>query len=136
MGYDLRPRNKKLKEIYFGISIWKKMLDETGMGYVLNYGKGIEITTYIYQAGNKGSPVSNDGYVVSAEKAKAMANVARGYIFVHGYINKLYQEMSDKDRDIRMNDKKYYTQPVCEYLLKNLLKFAEFAEKSSGFTIN
>lgn len=136
MGYDLRPINKKIGGIRFGAFVWPDMLRETGMGYVLGYGKGIEPFTYVYNTGNNGSPSSNDGYRVYAAEAIAMAKVARGYVSVHRFINKLYDEMPPEKREKYEGNKIVYGQPECEAFLRKLEEFAEFAEKSSGFTIH
>lgn len=135
MGYDLRPINKKVSEIRFGAFIWPSMLRDTGMGYVLGCGNSIEPFTYIYNKGNKGSPCSNDGYRVYASEAIAMAKVARGYVSVHRYVNKLYEEMAPEKRE-KYEGNPNYVQPHNEVFLKQLEEFADFAEKSGGFTIN
>lgn len=144
MSYDLKPRNKKIEEVRFGAFIWSIMLQETGMGYVLGYGANITPASYVYNTGRKGSPVSNDGYRVSSDEAKAMAKVARGYISVKRFINKQYEEASDEQKNNWKSAlyygekrlvKKLYEQEVSEDLLLKIEKFADFAENSNGFAI-
>lgn len=144
MSYDLRPRNKKVNEIRFGAFIWPMMLQETGMGFVLGYGANIQPASYVYNAGRKGSPVSNDGYRVTSSESKAMAAVCRGYVSVKRFINKQYEDASDEQKNSWKSAlyqgeeglvKKLYEQEVSEDFLAKLEEFAEFAEQSNGFGI-
>ena len=146
MGYDLRAKNKHVAEIRIGMFSWPLMLKDTGMGYVLGYGDNVQPGTYVYNDGNEGTPVSNDGYKVTAFEAKAMAAIARGYISVKRFINKQYEEMDETTRKyyesatFKNNDgtveKLIKEQVTSEDFLLKLEKFAEFAEKSKGFTIH
>jgi len=145
MGYNLTARNKKIADFEIGAFSWPIMLQDTGMGYVLGYGANVEPASYVYQNGNNGSPVSNDGYKVTSFEAKAMAAVAQGYISVKRFINKQYEEMSEEKKEHFKSAKyfgdegivkKLYEQPTSEDFLLKLEKFAEFSEKSGGFTIN
>lgn len=144
MGYDLIARKKtaKITEHSIGMFSWPMFLQETGMGYILEYGKSITISQYVYTpAKNGGSPVSNDGYPVSSFQAKAMAAVARGFIKTSRFINKEWESIPEEEAQ-RMREYKshdgttLYHQAWHEDRLKQLEKFAEFAEQSGGFTIN
>lgn len=136
MSYDLKPRNKNIEELRIGAFTWPIILQDTGMGYILGYGKNITPGSYIYQQGNNGSPVSNDGYKVSSFEAKAMAKIARGYISVKKFINKQYDEMQSNTREQYMNYKDLYEQPISIDFLNIIENFADFAEKSGGFEIH
>lgn len=141
MGYDLRPVNKELKELAYGAFTWPFMLQETGMGYVLGYGEGRTPASYVYQKGNKGAPVSNDGYKVNATEAKAMAMVARGYVSVQRFVNKEWEAIPETERkrsadQVSSNGNSLYRGEVHEDRLKQLEEFADFAEQSKGFTIH
>lgn len=143
MGYDLISKNKKAKiqEMKYGIFSWPMILQETGMGYILGYGLGMRPGSYVYQPrGKGGSPVSNDGFLVSATEAKAMARCARGFISVKRFINKEWEELSPEDLASRVSCRNedgtfLYKQKYHEDVLTKLEKFAEFAEQSGGFRI-
>lgn len=136
MSYDLTPKKKDVEELRIGAFTWPIMLQETGMGYILGYGKNITPGSYVYQQGNYGSPVSNDGYKVTAFEAKAMAKAARGYISVKKFINNQYDEISKEKRNQYESYKDLYIQPTGVDFLNAIEEFADFAEKSGGFTIN
>ena len=139
MGYTLKPINKECESIDFGAFSWPIMLQDTGMGYILGYGQAKNPAQYVYQNGNMGSPVSNDGYKVTATEAKMMARIARGYISVKEFINKEWAELSEEDREREKNfkyeGKLLYMPETGEKFLEQLRKFADFAEKSKGFRI-
>lgn len=82
MGYYLKPRNKKVEPIRIGAFSWPIILQITGAGYIIGYGKGKGPASYVYQTGGIGSPVSNDGYSISAFESKAMARAAWGFASV------------------------------------------------------
>lgn len=140
MGYDLRAKNKEVSEFSLGAFSWPMYLQDTGMGYVLGYGAGLSPGTYVYSTGNNGSPHSNDGYKVSSSEAKIMAKIARGYVSVQRFVNKEWDSLTPEDRKMReeTNAKglRVYRPYMHEDHLKKLEAFAEFAEKSKGFTIN
>ena len=110
------------------------------MGYVLNYGAAKSPGQYVYEGGKKGSPVSNDGFKVTATEAKMMARIARGYIFVKSFVNEEWSRLSEDGRELHRNasyeNRRIYTPEVSEEFLQKILKFADFAEKSKGFRIH
>lgn len=141
MGYTLIAKNKELEELNIGAFSWPLYLQETGMGYVLGYGTSMKPGAYVYQTGNNGSPVTNDGYKVSATEAKAMALMARGYVSVQRYVNKEWTKIPEGDVKHYEESTGYRGMPTYrgkmhEDHLMFLEKFADWAEKSKGFTIN
>jgi hypothetical protein len=141
MGYDLNPKNKQLNSLYIGVFSWPMFLQETGMGYVLSYGTGFKPGSYVYSNNNNGSPVSNDGYKVTSLEAKMMAKVARGYVFVQRYVNEEWEQLSEEmvkdcEQTNNRHSFKMYRGKMDEDHLIFLEKFADWAEKSKGFTIN
>lgn len=141
MGYTLIAKNKELDEINIGAFSWPIFLQETGMGYVLGYGTSMNPGAYVYQNNNNGSPVTNDGYKVSSTEAKAMAMIARGYVSVQRYVNKEWAEIPESDvkqyeESTCYNGQPTYRKKMHEGHLVFLEKFADWAEKSKGFTIN
>jgi len=138
MGYDLIARNNKAEDMYIGSFSWPILLQETGAGYVIGYGKGLQPSSYVYQNNQPGSPVSNDGYKVTANEAKSMAAVVRGYISVKTFVNKEWDEMNEEDRKNRESwneTEKIYTEYTSEKTLDQLNSLAEFLENCSGFRI-
>lgn len=135
MGYELNPNNKELKSLSAGILTWPIFLQETGMGYVLGYGTGFKPGSYVYNKGNNGSPVSNDGYKVTASEAKTMAKVARGYVSVQRFVNKEWEQIPESEWPNYEKDRTIYRGKMHEDHLVWLEKFADWAEKSKGFNI-
>lgn len=142
MGYDLRPRNKKVKGICIGAFSWPIILQVSGAGYVIGYGEGRTPASYVYQPDKRGaSPVSNDGYYISSEEAKMMSVIIRGFLSVCRFVNKEWEAMPE---DQRLHDQNYrtlegkllYKQPYHEDRLKQFEQFADFAEKSKGFYVD
>ncbi len=140
MSYTLKAKDKTTSSIDIDIFTWPVMLQETGMGYVLRYGAAKDPGQYVYAQGNNGSPVSNDGYKVSPFEAKAMAAIARGYIHVNEFINKQWEDLSEEKRShqqaANVEGRSIYIKGSGVEFLNKLKKFADFAEKSKGFTIN
>ena len=142
MGYDFRPRNKKIDGFHFGAFLWPMFLQETGMGYVVGYGAARSPESYVYHPDKRGaSPVSNDGYAISSEEAKMMARIARGFISVNRFINKEWETYPEDERKRLQETMAYNNVPLYktgwhEDRLKQLESFAEFAEKSKGFKID
>ena len=140
MGYELRPKNKKIDSLHFGAFIWPIFLQETGMGYILGYGAGRTPASYVYRNGNNGSPVSNDGYIVSSNEAKMMAKVAEGFVSVQRFVNDEWNKLPEEERkyceEWDANRKPIYRPQWHEDRLKEIEKFIEFANNSKGFSIN
>lgn len=142
MGYTLTPK-KKIASINVGAFSWPMFLQETGAGYVIGYGAGRAPATYVYQSNNHGSPVSNDGYKVTAAEAKAMAMCMRGYISVASFINKEWEEKFPDENERKIaketpmigSSKLLYNVPMAKERLEQLAKIAEFIENSGGFKI-
>lgn len=138
MGFDLRARHKDVEECSFGAFSWPIMLDR-GVGLPLGCGKGITPCQYVYRAGpkDKGSPYSNDGFRVTAKKAREMAQVACWLADYQDTLRGVYEQMPQERRDEM--DKDYsgtYTLPIRTDFVEKFRKFAEWAEKSGGFTIH
>lgn len=66
--------------------------------------------------------------------------VARGYASVKRYINKEWESLSESERkeksELKLQGKPLFELETGDSFLKAIEKFAEFAEKSGGFTIN
>lgn len=144
MGYSLLPKKKGIESIDIGVFSWPMFLQETGAGFVIGYGQGMEPGSYVYQSNNIGSPVSNDGYTVTAFEAKAMAKCIRGYVTVSAFINQELESLypDEKERESMKNfvnpatKTKLYNVPFGQKRLEELDKIADFMEKSGGFSIH
>ena len=142
MGFDLNPKNKNIDSLSIVAFSWPIILQETGAGYVLGYGIGLKPGTYVYNNGNNGSPVSNDGYKVTAKEAKMIAQVMRGFVTVQRFVNNEFEALSPEEKkaleDSEKNNiyKSYYRMRWHEDRMKQIELIADFAEKSGGFTIN
>jgi hypothetical protein len=112
--FDLKAKNEKVPETQFSWFFWRLILEKTGAGYVLGFGfYDDDPGKYVYneQLGS-GSPMSNDGYGVTEFEAECMAACCFGYVHVRRFM--------EEDN----------------VLLREIERFAKFAERSEGFTIN
>lgn len=137
MGYDLEPKNKKIAAIQGMIFTWPVILNETGAGYLLDYGDNTANPgTYIYNGSRgPGSPVSNDGFKISAREAWAMAKLFRGYVFVQRSIREEWDKLSNDKKAVILSINKR-AEPASEVFLDKVEELADFCEKSEGFTIH
>ncbi len=112
------------------------ILNETGAGYLFGYGDNtVKPGFYIYNGKRgPGSPVSNDGFKVSASEAKAMAKLFRGYAHVKRAIREEGEILNSEERAI-YSKFKWYKEPPSEEFIKKVEELAEFCEKSGGFRI-
>ncbi|MEG1007774.1 MULTISPECIES: hypothetical protein [Bacteroides] len=136
MGYDLIPVKKEAGSPSGMISTWPMILNETGAGYLFGYGDNtVKPGFYIYNGKRgPGSPVSNDGFKVSASEAKAMAKLFRGYAHVKRAIREEGEILNSEERAI-YSKFKWYKEPPSEEFIKKVEELAEFCEKSGGFRI-
>ena len=137
MGYDLIPIRSEAGSPRGMIMTWPMILQETGAGYLLGYGiNTVKAGYYVYDGRRgPGSPVSNDGFKVSASEAKTMAKLFRGYVFVQRAIRKDYEAMSSHDKEIDSKFNCMHKEPPCEEFINKVEELAEFCEKSKGFRI-
>lgn len=139
MGYDLHPRNKNIEVVSVGGMSWPFFLQDSGAGYVLGYGQNMVAGSYVYQQGNSGSPVSNDGYSVTSFEAKAMAKCFRGFVSVQRFVNDRWKAYPEEERE-RMKKETYngvrtYRGEYHEDHMVKMEQIADFMEKSQGFKI-
>jgi hypothetical protein len=135
MSYWMRPLKKGAKNLDLGAFSWPHILNETGACYLLYYGQNsISPGSYYYSKGNHGSPISNDGYKVTASEAKMIGKLLKGYVFIKRCIREQWEEM---DEAARQNTLKYFKDaepPSAEYIEK-VDKVADFCLQSGGFRI-
>ena len=137
MGYDLIPINKGIYSKSGMIFTWPTILEETGAGYLFNYGKNtFDPGKYIYDGSrNDGSPVSNDGFSVSKEEALIMARLFRGYVFVKRGLRKEWDKKTESEQVMMISRFGKTSEPPSEDFLKKVESMAEFCEQSEGFNI-
>lgn len=150
MGFDFRSRRKGVDGFHLGAFSWPWMLAQ-GVGLPIGYTRGIVPGTHLYQGrhatGRVGgepsvfstSPIYNDGYPVSAKEAKQMAQLARWTADTEDSVWEEYDRLSDADKtavDTQPYSSSTYRRPVRRDFIGKLRNFAEWAEKSGGFTIH
>jgi hypothetical protein len=137
MGYDLKPKNRCAGFPRGMIFTWSVILNETGACYLFGYGENTARPGfYIYNdSRGPGSPVSNDGFKVSASEARIMAKLFKGYVFVKREIRKEWEEMSEYKKNMFLSIDKNASPPSSEFIDK-VESLIEFCEKSGGFTID
>lgn len=139
MGYTLVAKNKELGTIDIGAFQWSFILQDTGMGYVLGYGKGLKPTDYVYKSKNNGSPVSNDGYKVTAKESVEMASVCDGFLSVQRFVRKEFDALSKEEQEYMEKSispgYKTYNIPWATSRLDEIEKISKFIRASKGFKI-
>lgn len=115
MGYDLVPRNKKVKEFYFGAFSYPVLIEACGAYFPVirtNENHGGWRWMPSKRMGGYEMPLllTNDGFKITAAEAKVMARCARNYADL-------------KEGQMR------------EDFVEKLRIFADWAEKSSGFKV-
>jgi hypothetical protein len=139
MGYDLKAKKSDLEEFHFGAFSWAWLLDE-GVGLAIKTGPGLDALTYYYEPDENGhSPQDNDGYYVTEEKAKMMAELTRSVVFLQQKRRESFNKKSEEEqktmRDFNLRSTAFRL-PVREDFVEKAEKFAEWADKSGGFTIH
>ena len=134
MSYDLRPKNKKIKNFNFSMHAWPRLL-ETGIGLVIGYSRGALPLSYYYKPDSNGySPISNDGFLVTLEQAKIMSLLARAFVKNQRYFNDDFYKLSEQ-RQKNLQELSDYYMPFHPIFLNDVEEFADFSEKSGGFRV-
>lgn len=139
MGFDLKPKKKDAGWFHMGALSWSWMLME-GVGLVIGTGPGKDPATFSYIPDAKGRcPNYNDGFEVSNAQAKMMAVAARGLVSVCRAVTAKWDEIPEPQRGetLKRNESlKLYKNPVRSDFIDKDEAFAEWAEKSGGFSVN
>lgn len=129
MGFDLIPKRKNINPHWVCFSEWRALLMATGCNYLLKFGGMIsDKHKYIYVPDKHGSPVANDGYVVSRITAKQMSKQIEGYIIIQKENISLWKSLSD-------SEKEDVTPPPSDEFINECIKLSLFCIKSGGFSI-
>jgi hypothetical protein len=136
MGFDLTPRNKKIKTFYMSSFAYAWMLDSP-VGWIVGYSKGITPASYIsYMREDKCDLMQNDGGKVSAKEAKEMSKMARLLVENQKRLQNEFNKLDETTKQIYQENKNgYYNLPVREDFIQKIKDFADFAEKSGGFRV-
>lgn len=134
MGFELKPRNKKLDFFHFGIFIWTWMLD-SGVGLIINTAPAMKPGTFSYTPDKKGMCANyNDGFYVAAKEAKAMAIAARGLVKTKRWINAEWNKLNPEEKE-KYEKCEFYKKATREDFIRKVEQFVDWAEKSQGFGI-
>ncbi len=113
---------------------WRWMLEQ-GVGLPFSCGPSFLVTRFVFDdARGPGSPMTNDGYPVTAAEATAAALVARGLAAIYRQAQASHDAMSEERRVDALRDPRT-RRPVPEDQLDLLCRFADWAEASGGFKI-
>lgn len=115
MGYELAPHNKGIDEFHFGAFSYPILIEACGAYFTcIQEGAHWEFVPGLDERMPKGDTyprlLSNDGFPVKSHEAKVMARCARNYAAI-------------KKSQMR------------EDFIQKLEDFADWAEKSGGFTV-
>ena len=138
MSFLFTPKNSDAGEFNIGAFTWPVML-ERGLGLVLGYGKGFRPGTFIYITRPDNLCVAyNDGAEVTADESKELSKVARWIARIERARLNQWNEIPDEEKK-RMQDAPHstfiYDFPLKEQIVSIFEKFADWSEKSGGFTI-
>jgi hypothetical protein len=142
MSYDLKPRHTDAGWFRCGAFSWSWLLDE-GVGWPLGYCEGMEPGRYYceHRPERLGTPMTNDGYHVTAGEAREMAKLARYVAAKHRTWQYHWQHLPETERKRRLDAREQpmtrgtYRYPIREDFIDLAEKFADWAEKSGGFRI-
>lgn len=139
MGYDLNPRNKKLDSFHFGAFSWSWML-KCGVGWILGTGDGWAPGQYVEVSRPDGKSVNmNDRARVTGAEAKEMARFCRHLVRYQRTLRGLYEkEPADRRAEMEavgLSTRGLYNLPVRTDFVDKVEAFADWAEKSGGFTV-
>ena len=130
MGYDLSARHD-IEYFHLGAFSWPILLEAFGYLFpeIHKDGKFLFLTgaDERYDSGTLGS---NDSFRVTANEARIMARMARNYVAIQRALEP--QESVDIFQPCYMQP---WPKKICEDFVDKFEKFAEWAERSGGFTI-
>lgn len=137
MGYDLVPKKEDVNSKHGMIFTWPTILEETGAGYLFGCGMNtFKRWKYIYDGSRPdGSPVSNDGFEVSANDALVVARLFRGYVFVKRGLREEWDKMPEEEQILTRSLLGEKAVPPAEEFLQKVEMLADFCEQSGGFNI-
>jgi hypothetical protein len=136
MGYDLKPKNKEAGYFHMGAFSWSWMID-AGVGWVLGTGAGFYAGSYVFCPRADGLEIhANDGARVTAKEAKEMAFVARLLCDYQDIKRSVWDKETPENRAEMEKNYRMFSTPVRKDFVELARKFADWAEKSGGFTIH
>jgi hypothetical protein len=120
MSFDLDPKNKDAGDFSFGAFSWPVLLEACGYLFPCVNMEGQYCTTTDQKEWIQIG--TNDGFSISAADAKLMARVARNFVAIQ--------------RTLKDGDENAWPMKIRSDFVDRFEKFAEWAEKSGGFSIN
>jgi hypothetical protein len=139
MGMDFIAINREVSDFHLFSSVWCELLEETGCGYLLGYGKHFKPAYYVYDR-DWGSPISNDGMEISARDAEIMSRLCDGYIFAKTFLREDWDKLSGVEKKYMEEFLNVGKDPNFPYVaaaefLEKVRQFSDFAKQSGGFEI-
>jgi hypothetical protein len=131
MGYHFTPNNQESKDFYLGAFSWPILVEAFGYLFPELHKSG----KYFYLRGvddryDDGTLGTNDNFPVTAEEAKIMARMARNYVA----IQRSLPEQGKVDI-FAPEPLQPWPRKIRDDFVDKFERFAEWAEKSDGFTI-
>lgn len=126
MSYDLRPNNEELGEFDFGAFSWPILLEACGYYFIaIKKGPRWNFVAGVDERMGDTYPkiLSNDGFQVTEEEAKVMARIARNFVATQ----RALPDTEEKDA---------WPARIRTDFVDRYEKFADWAEKSGGFSIH
>jgi len=152
MGYDLRPKNAEAGDFHFGAFSFPVLLEACGYLFPAIHSGGRWYCTFgtdPRMGDHYPLILTNDGFRVTAEEARIMARIARNFVAIQRTLpdenagGGVESQASFKREDVvaLMQRAMHPSAPpkwptkIRTDFTDNFEKFAEWAEKSSGFEI-
>jgi hypothetical protein len=139
MGYDLIARNKKIDSFYFGAFSFPVLLDACGYLFPCIHNEGkwycvFGVDDRFPREHTYPAILCNDGFRVTSEEAHIMARMARNLVVIQRELAKEQLE-SPKQKSMLDIDEERWPMAVRSDFVDKFERFAEWAEKSGGFSI-
>jgi hypothetical protein len=134
MGYDFRPKKKDAGDFYLGAFSWPVLVEQFGCMFPFMQ----KIKWYCVFGIDERMPatdtypriISNDGFKVRNDEAKMMAQMARNYVAIQRSLPEQPEIPFNTPDELKPWPRKIRTDFVDQFE-----KFADWAEKSGGFSI-
>lgn len=128
------PFKKGAYSIDGNIFTWPIALNLTGAGYLLGYGENTICKGQYFYISRSGSPVSNDGFKITALEARTIAKIFHGFVDRKRDILKEFEKLSESEKE-HIKETRPDDIPPGEDFLKKVEVIAEFCAQSGGFRI-
>jgi hypothetical protein len=129
MGYDFTPINEDCDDFSMGAFSWPALL-RGPVGIALCIGPWIDDINQIMGGRDDGlDPLCNDGAMILDGEAKNLALLTRLFCDYQDVFFEEFEKLSEEERKNAKNA------PIRRDFIEKYRAFADFAEKSGGFTV-